>query len=103
MTETTTIPRALPKFRADVRACRRDWILRCRTCKDHLRLDAGTLVPMANIGGTMGPIVMCCGVEMNAKLLKGIVTDHKCGAKCRTSKGHVCECSCGGKHHGRDA
>jgi len=57
---------------------------------------------MVNIGG-MGPVVMCCGSMMNAKLLKGIATEHKCGAKCRTSKGHVCECSCGGKNHGRDA
>lgn len=30
----------------------------------------------------------------------GIVTEHKCGAKCLNSKGHVCECSCGGKNHG---
>ena len=28
------------------------------------------------------------------------VTEHKCGAKCVNSKGHVCECSCGGKNHG---
>lgn len=25
---------------------------------------------------------------------------HVCGAKCRHAKGHDCECSCGGKHHG---
>ena len=24
----------------------------------------------------------------------------KCGAKCTDAKGHVCECSCGGKNHG---
>jgi hypothetical protein len=30
----------------------------------------------------------------------GTVTEHKCGAKCRSSKGPVCECSCGGAHHG---
>lgn len=23
-----------------------------------------------------------------------------CSAKCRASKGHVCECACGGKNHG---
>lgn len=23
-----------------------------------------------------------------------------CSAKCRSSKGHLCECSCGGKNHG---
>ena len=30
----------------------------------------------------------------------GIVTDHKCDAKCLNSKGHICECSCGGRNHG---
>jgi hypothetical protein len=28
---------------------------------------------------------------------------HKCDARCETAKGHKCECSCGGKHHGRAA
>jgi len=99
----TTIPGALPPFPAEVRLLKSNWILRCSRCKAHRRLDAGTLCPMVNIAGSMGPVLMCCGSIMNAKLLKGVVTDHKCGAKCRTSKGHVCECSCGGKNHGRDA
>lgn len=25
---------------------------------------------------------------------------HKCGGKCRSAKGHDCECSCGGQFHG---
>lgn len=25
---------------------------------------------------------------------------HKCDARCTNAKGHVCECSCGGKNHG---
>lgn len=28
---------------------------------------------------------------------------HKCDARCQNSKGHVCECSCGGKYHGINA
>lgn len=38
------------------------------------------------------------GVEM--KRLQIRIVDHKCSAKCRNSKGHVCDCSCGGKNHG---
>lgn len=25
---------------------------------------------------------------------------HKCDARCQNSKGHICECSCGGMYHG---
>ena len=28
---------------------------------------------------------------------------HVCNAKCQSAKGHQCECSCGGKNHGRSA
>ena len=28
---------------------------------------------------------------------------HKCDARCRTAKGHNCECSCGGQFHGSGA
>lgn len=27
---------------------------------------------------------------------------HKCGPRCRSAKGHDCECECGGKNHGVD-
>jgi len=27
---------------------------------------------------------------------------HKCGSKCRSAKGHSCECSCKGEFHGVD-
>lgn len=27
-------------------------------------------------------------------------TAHKCGARCVSSTGHVCECACGGQNHG---
>lgn len=33
--------------------------------------------------------------------VQGTVTEHKCGAKCLSSKGPVCECSCGGANHGK--
>lgn len=44
---------------------------------------------------------MClCGKRITFIRVRGRVTAHKCGAKCLSSKGHVCECSCGGKNHG---
>jgi hypothetical protein len=101
---TTTIPLALSTRAAfEPRALRRTWILRCSRCKAHRRLDEGTLSPVMFVSGGVYPAAVCCGQEMSAKPLRGVTTDHKCGAKCTTSKGHVCECSCGGKNHGRDA
>src|SRR5262245_46910469 len=28
---------------------------------------------------------------------------HKCDSRCRSAKGHNCECSCGGEFHGSEA
>lgn len=28
---------------------------------------------------------------------------HKCDSRCRSAKGHDCECSCGGQFHGADS
>jgi hypothetical protein len=43
-----------------------------------------------------------CGAHhWNAKRVEGFVTDTKCDARCQGAKGHMCECSCGGKNHGQ--
>jgi|SRR6185312_3079836 len=42
-----------------------------------------------------------CGEPRYAKLVRGVVsTKHECNAKCLSSTGTTCECSCGGKNHG---
>lgn len=42
-----------------------------------------------------------CGKGRYANPVRGIVSlKHECGAKCMSSHGSVCECSCGGKNHG---
>jgi len=42
-----------------------------------------------------------CGRNRSAELVRGKVSHvHTCGAKCLSSKGPSCECSCGGKNHG---
>jgi hypothetical protein len=43
----------------------------------------------------------CCGRDLAVEKIAGRVSvDHKCDARCVQSKGHTCECSCGGKNHG---
>lgn len=55
------------------------------------------------------PVVECdCAIAkfgagwlVELQQVKGILKpNHVCNAKCTSSKGHVCECSCGGKNHG---
>ena len=74
------------------------WMARCNSCRAPLHLPAGTEVALR-----MGkPDVDCpsCGGSMHAKMIKGSVSEAPCNAKCEASKGHVCECSCGGVNHG---
>ncbi len=76
---------------------RKTWICRCTGCNAHRRIEPGTKVRMRN----KKPDVRCvCGRSMTAKLLNGQVSAHECNARCMASKGHVCECSCGGANHG---
>lgn len=50
------------------------------------------------------PYTCACGTEITLYPVAGrVVADHECGAKCLNSKGHVCECSCGGENHGKSA
>ena len=50
------------------------------------------------------PIIKCigCGLgRMTGRPIEGRVTLSKCGSKCTHSRGHVCECECGGANHGK--
>lgn len=41
------------------------------------------------------------GTDWKVQQVEGVFNDDvKCGAKCRSSKGPSCECSCGGENHG---
>ena len=90
-----------PAARAGRAPLGRAWILRCPACKSHRRLEASAVVKRWQ----GKPDVRCdCGRSMTAKPLRGSVSpDHECGARCLGSKGHVCECSCGGANHGTNA
>ena len=54
--------------------------------------------------GLMGDLTVdCrkCGKGRRAKSVRGTFSKkHECNAKCLSSTGGVCECSCGGKNHG---
>lgn len=42
-----------------------------------------------------------CGKDMEWNWLSAhTVPEHKCDARCTSARGHVCNCSCGGKNHG---
>ncbi len=42
-----------------------------------------------------------CGKNLYAKPVRGTYSAvHECSAKCMSSHGFQCECSCGGKNHG---
>jgi len=75
-----------------------DWIAKCHKCKTVKRLSRGTAAEMWN----RKPLFVCqCGGRTAAKLISGVTTDAPCNSKCEGSKGHVCECACGGKNHGK--
>jgi hypothetical protein len=43
-----------------------------------------------------------CGAQRIArKVLGRVVHDIKCDGRCEGATGHVCDCQCGGKNHGR--
>jgi hypothetical protein len=54
--------------------------------------DFSVLVGMDEDGETL-PITRKVAYKKNPSL-------HKCDGRCRSAKGHSCECSCGGKNHG---
>ena len=80
-----------------MRVLRRAWMARCNSCKAPRLIPAGSAATMRY--GKPDPRC-ACGSTMSARLIKGTVTEAPCNAKCEASKGHVCECACGGKNHG---
>lgn len=51
--------------------------------------------------GSLMVACRACGRGLFAKLVRGKYSaQHQCSAKCMSSHGTVCECSCAGKNHG---
>ena len=87
------------------------YIAKCKGCNCFTSAlsegwDARKQNPGAGIVYTnkMGFIVIqCrkCSGERYAKIVQGkFSAKHECSAKCLSSHGPTCECSCGGKNHG---
>jgi hypothetical protein len=57
---------------------------------------------IAGVGGDCGT---CGGVHKVERTIqrKANPSNHKCSDRCRSAKGHQCECECGGKYHGHNA
>lgn len=57
------------------------------------------------IGDTSTMLVQCrggCGnYKIARKVLGRVRNDIKCDGRCESATGHVCDCACGGKNHGR--
>lgn len=69
------------------------------TTKTTQRSDMGTVMRTTKVSG--GREVCACGRELSFHVIKGVYRPEKaCDARCINSKGHVCECACGGKNHG---
>ena len=59
--------------------------------------ENGSWLPICN----NMPVVFCCEREVRFTSVKGrFNVAHKCDARCVNSKGHVCDCACGGQYHG---
>ncbi len=42
-----------------------------------------------------------CGRQRKSATVKGVRSAHVCDARCEAATGGHCECSCGGKNHGK--
>lgn len=53
--------------------------------------------------GCNGGWLICgCGARGIAKGLQVRINDTRCGARCTSALGPVCNCDCGGESHGED-
>lgn len=69
------------------------------------KLDNGWLVPLGSYHDVC--FCGCKSKQYNGQqqwsfraVIGRIKENHKCDARCLNSKGHSCECACGGKNHG---
>lgn len=73
----------------------RAYLVSCRYCGDRVRLD------VVNVNCVVCNCVKGTHNALKITAIKGRVTAHVCNAKCVSSKSGVCDCSCGGKNHGK--
>lgn len=95
----------------EVRKAARRFIGTCKACKR-------TQIRELSASGNEVACAQCsfCGQRMMAVGAKGLLwpcltltavkgkhnPNHECDARCLNSKGHICECACGGANHGKN-
>jgi len=73
--------------------CAHQWTAEAVTKVQHVGFE---------FGRSKAPIIRCtCGGTMGGKFIVASISEHKCDARCMNSRGHVCDCSCGGANHGK--
>ncbi len=65
-----------------------------------LRLPDGRRVATHDEMGDRYGVPCLCGAHVEFQRIYGHKSEVKCGGKCRSARGHVCECSCEGANHG---
>ena len=91
------------------------YIAKCKACKvatstlasnvNYANEDLGAMFRdekgESGCGGNFAIRCRCCGKARRAEPVRGkFSAKHRCSAKCLSSTGTVCECSCAGKNHG---
>lgn len=72
-----------------------------RAKSDHRREGTEPSVYMHPTTGSHVLDCRMCGKARSAKMVRGkLSVKHICNAKCMSSTGFQCDCSCGGKNHG---
>lgn len=68
-----------------------------------LRLNRRIIqLPRKKVTRWSGTAPCQCGEVVKVASVEGVISDTPCDERCTGARGHKCECSCGGEHHGRD-
>lgn len=96
-TKTTTEAREIGKCTTCKKVASRLVVV---TTSKTFRSDRISAVGSSTVRVPSGPSACACGGLVYYMAVAGIKTAKKCDARCMSSKGHNCECSCGGLNHG---
>lgn len=112
MNTTLELPEAVARRWSSARSA--PVMARCTKCKAARRVELWAVTTTGDWGrrvrlvmddnGSRYFVIRCvCGAEMNWKELKASTNEaHQCDQRCTSAVGPSCDCSCGGRNHGRD-
>lgn len=79
-------------------------VVRLANSSSTVHLDGVVTANRIIARGSSGAYVAACGCGARVMLHEvqaRRITEHVCGSKCMASTGPSCDCSCGGRNHGR--